>query len=199
VPASLSRAGLLRRGAVGGGALLAGASALRLAPAAAAAPSDEDLAYLRLLIGVELLEVDFGRQSLAAKTMSSDAARVVGRILAQDKAHLEGLSSLIAGAGQIPTMADDIDFAYPKGTFDSAESIIELAATLEDVALGAYLGAVGNVQAPLWRRPLGQIAASEALHVGALSAAVGRPVLGRAFTPSLPMDAVSAVLDRYES
>jgi hypothetical protein len=199
VATSLSRAALLRRGAVGGSALLVGGSALALAPAALAAPSDEDLAYLRLLIGVELLEIDFAPRALAAKTLPADAARVVGAMLAQDKAHLDGLSSLMTGAGQIPTTADDIDFGYPKGTFDSAESIMKLAVTLEEVALGAYLGAIGSVQAPLWRLPIGQIAASEALHAGALTAAAGKPVIGRAFVPSLQMDAVSSVLDRYES
>ena len=33
----------------------------------------------------------------------------------------------------------------------------------------------------------------------ALAAAAGRPVLGRAFAPSLQIDAVSAALDLYES
>jgi hypothetical protein len=184
---------------MGGSALLVGGSALALAPPALGAPSDEDLAYLRLLIAVELLEVDFVAQALAAKAVPPAAARALGGMLAQDKAHLAGLSSLMTGAGQVPATAGDIDFAYPSGTFDSAESIMKLAATLEDVSLGAYLGAIGSVQAPLWRLPLGQIAASEALHVGALAAAEGKPVIGRAFAPSLRMDAVSAVLDRYES
>ena len=53
----------MRRGAVGGGALAvsaSGLSALGFADAAAAAtPSDADLAYLRLLIAAELLVFDF--------------------------------------------------------------------------------------------------------------------------------------------
>lgn len=170
-----------------------------MAPAASAAPSDEDLAYLRLLIAVELLEVDFGTQALAANVLEADASRLLGSLLAQDKAHLTGLSSLLTGAGQIPATADDIDFTYPVGAFASADAILKLAATLENLSLGAFLGAVGTVQAPLWRLPLGQIAASEALHVGSLSDLAGQPVLGRAFVPSLDMDAVSAALDAFES
>ena len=194
-----SRAALLRRGAVGSGVLLAGGSALALAPTASAAPTDEDLAYLRLLIALELLEVDFGTQALAANLLASDASRLFSAFLAQDKAHLAGLSSLMTGTGQIPATADDIDFSYPNGAFDTAEAIMKLAVTLEDLALGAYLGAIGSVLAPLWRQPLGQIAASEAFHGGALSELAGRPVLGRAFEPALSMDAVSAALDGFES
>jgi len=196
---SLTRAALLRRGAVGGGALLAGGSALALAPAASAVPPDEDLAALRLLLAVELLEVDFATQALAANVLPANATRLLDTIAAQDKAHLTGLSSLLTGAGQVPTTADDIDFSYPSGAFRSADAILKLAATLEELALGAYLGAIGNVQAPRWRLPLGQIAAGEALHVGSLAELAGRPVLGRAFAPSLQMDAVSAALDEYES
>jgi hypothetical protein len=193
VPATLSRGALLRRGALAGGV------ALGLAPAAAAAPTDEDLACLRLLIAVELLEVDFATQALGANVLSSDASRLLGALLAQEKAHLAGLSSLAAGAGQVPATAGDIDFSYPAGTFGSTAAILKQAAALEDLALGAYLGAVGSVQAPNWKLPLGQIAASEAQHAAALAQLGGRPVLGRAFAPSLSIEAVSAALDPYES
>ena len=43
-----------------------------------------------------------------------------------------------------------IDFAYPKGSFASQASIAALGVTLETVFLGAYLGAVGAVQAVRW-------------------------------------------------
>ena len=192
----MDRAALLRRG----GALALGATALRFAaPAAAATVPDEDLAYARLLIGVELLAVDFQNQALASRKLDTRTARVVEALLAQEKAHLAGLSSLVSDAGQVPATADDIDFTYPKGTFGSEAKVAALAAVIESLSLGAYLGAVENVETPEWRLPLGQIAASEAQHVGALAAAAGKPVLGHAFAPSLQIDAVSAALDRYES
>jgi len=192
---TFDRASLVRRG----GALLAGGAALGLVPAALAAAPDEDLAYARLLIGVELLEVDFQTQALASGKLDQRAERVLKGVLAQEEAHLTGLSVLVTNAGQVPATADDVDFTYPKGTFASATKLAKLAATIETLALGAYLGAVENVQTPSWRLPLGQIAASEAQHVGALAAAAGRPVLGRAFAPSLQIDAVSAALDAFES
>ena len=191
----MNRAALLRKG----GALLAGAASLGLVPTAEAGAPDEDLAFARLLIGVELLAVDFQTRALATGKLHPGTARTFGTILAQEKAHLSGLSGLVSGAGETPATADDIDFAYPKGTFSSAATILEAAATFEKLALGAYLGAVENVQTPRWRLPLGQIAASEAQHVAGLAAAAGRPVLGRAFAPSLQIDAVSAALGLYES
>lgn len=190
----LDRATLVRRG-VG---LLAG-GAVGLAPAAFAAVPDEDLAYVRLLIGVELLEVDFQARALASGRLDPQTGRLLRTIAAQEKAHLTGLSVLVTNAGQVPATADDVDFAYPKGTFASAAKIQRLADTIETLALGAYLGAVENVQTAAWRLPLGQIAATESRHVGALAAAAGKPVLGRAFAPSLQIDAVSAALDVYES
>jgi rubrerythrin len=191
----LDRASLLRRG----GALLVGGAALGFTPIATAAIPDEDLAYARLLIGVELLEVDFQTQALASGTPDPKTQRLLKGILAQEKAHLTGLSVLVTNAGQVPATADDVDFAYPKGTFSSAARLAKTAESIEALALGAYLGAVENVQTPSWRLPLGQIAASEAQHVGALAAAAGKPVIGRAFAPSLQIDAVSAGLDAYES
>jgi len=191
----LDRATLVRRG-VG---LLAGGAVLGLAPTAFAAVPDEDLAYVRLLIGVELLEVDFQARALASGRLDPQTGRLLRTIAAQEKAHLTGLSVLVTNAGQVPATADDVDFAYPKGTFASAAKIQRLADTIETLALGAYLGAVENVQTAAWRLPLGQIAATESRHVGALAAAAGKPVLGRAFAPSLQIDAVSAALDVYES
>ena len=191
----LDRATLVRRG-VG---LLAGGAVLGLAPTAFAAVPDEDLAYVRLLIGVELLEVDFQARALASGRLDPQTGPLLRTIAAQEKAHLTGLSVLVTNAGQVPGTADDVDFAYPKGTFASAAKIQRLADTIETLALGAYLGAVENVQTAAWRLPLGQIAATESRHVGALAAAAGKPVLGRAFAPSLQIDAVSAALDVYES
>ncbi len=196
-----SRSGLLRRGAAGGGALLLSGSAVSAltGSAAAATVPDNDLAYLRLLIGAELLAVDFQTQALASGMLTSAPSALLKQMLADEQAHYQGLANLMTGAGQVPATSDDINFAYPKGSFDSAGSITKLAGTLEDLMLGAYLGAVQSVQTPRLRLPIGQIAANEAQHVSALAVSAGRPPIGRAFAPSLQIGAVSATLDTYES
>ena len=76
VGSGVSRAELLRRGAVGGGALLVSASGLSAfaGTAAAAAPPDADLAYLRLLIAAELLGIDFQTHALASRKLHTKGA-----------------------------------------------------------------------------------------------------------------------------
>lgn len=75
---------------------------------------------------------------------------------------------------------------------------MSLGRTLSTLSLGAYLGAIENVQTPAIRRPLGQIAANEAQHVSAFAQLLGGPAVGKPFAAALPIDDVSVVLDRYE-
>jgi len=201
VTGRFSRAGLVRRGAAGSGMVLVSGSVLgALARAAsAAAPPDADLAYLRLLIATELLEADFLSRALASGKLGKPGSSLLRRMAAHEKAHYTGLANLTSAAGQTPTTADDIDFSYPKGTFATSASILKQAEKLEQLVLGAYLGAGENVQTAQLRLPLCQIGASEAQHCGALAALAGRPGIESAFAASLQMDAVSDALDAYES
>jgi hypothetical protein len=192
----MNRAGLLRTG-VGGGAALLGLGVW--AESAAAAVPDGDLAYLRLLVAAELLKADFAAQAVASGKLGTPATGIVRRIHAADHAHYTGLAALMNDAGQPPATAGDIDFSYPRGSFASARSTATLAWKLTSLTLGAYLGALENVQTPSIRLPLGQIAANEAQQQSALAPLVSRPTIGRAFAAALPIDAVSAALDGYES
>lgn len=197
----LSRSRLLRRGVVGGGTLLLSGSAFgSLArPADAATVSDSDLAYLRLLIGAELLATDFQTKALASRQLRGASATAIRKMASDERAHYRVLAQLITAAGQIPASAGDIDFAYPRGSFRSESAILKLAKRIEALMLGAYLGAVEDVQTAELRLPIGQIAANEAQHAGALEALSGRSVIGRALPASLQIDAASAALDGYES
>jgi rubrerythrin len=192
---------LLRRGAVGGGALLVSASGLAaFAGTAAADVPDADLAYLRLLIATELLGIDFQTHALAShKLHTKGAAALIRKLRADENAHYAKLAAVLTAAGQTPATAADIDFAYPKGSFRSESAILKLAGKLERLMAGAYLGAAENLETPQLRLPIGQIAANEAQHVGALEALEGRSVIGKPFAPALQMGSVSDALDEYES
>jgi hypothetical protein len=202
VTSALSRTALLRWGAAGGASLLlpggAAATAARAA-AAADAPPDADLAYLRLLIGAELLAIDFQSRALAAKRRLGTLAPTIGRSLADEKAHYATLARLLSSAGQVAATSGDVDFTYPRGTFASRTSIAQLGWRIESLLLGAYLGAIGTVQTADLRLPIGQIAANEAQHLSALAPAAGKLRIGRAFPPALSMSAASARLDGFES
>ena len=165
----------------------------------AATPPDNDLAYLRVLVAGELLAADLQAKALASTKLSRHARAVISKMAADEKAHYAKLAQLVTAAGQPPATAGDIDFSYPKGSFASQAAILRLAAEVETLVLGAYLGAIENVETPELRLPIGEIAANEAQHAGALAALRGRTVIGRAFAPSLQIDAASAALDRFES
>jgi hypothetical protein len=197
----LTRGALVRRGAVGGaGVLLLGSSAGTVgAPAAAAATPDSDLAYLRVLLALELLLADFEGQALSSGKLGPHSTSLMRQLRRDDLAHAAGLSVLLAGAGQTPTTADDIDFSYPRQSFASRGSIVKLGWSLSRLALGGYLGAVEKLETSQLRGPIAQIAANEAQHLSAFAQLQGRSLVGKPFAAALPIDAVSAQLDRYES
>lgn len=196
-----TRAGLLRRGAVGGGALLVSTSGLTAFADAASAATipDADLAYLRLLIAGELLALDFQDRALASGKLRHDARPLLRKMRADEEAHYTKLANVLTVAGGTPATSGDIDFSYPKRSFHGQGSILRLAEQIERLLLGAYLGAVENVETPELRLPIGQIAANEAQHAGALAELAGGGVIGRAFAPALQMAAASDALDRFES
>ena len=109
--------------------------------------SDNDLAYVRLLVGTELLGIDFYTRAVDAKKLSSKGQKYLKAALANEKEHYQSVAAILSGASLVPLTAADVDFSYPKAAFDSAASITKLAAQLETAFLGAYLGAAGGMQA----------------------------------------------------
>lgn len=196
-----SRAGFLRQGAIGGGALLASAAGFgALAPAALAdAPPDGDLAYLRLLIAAELLALDFYGQALETGDLRRPYPALARQIRAAEHEHYTLLAALLTAAGQTPATAGDIDFAYPAGTFASRRSLLGFANELESVLVGAYVDALEHVQMPGYRETMARILVSETQHHGALAALAGKPVIEKRLPSPLRMPALSDFLDNYES
>jgi ferritin-like protein len=198
VPAAITRKSLLARGGV---AVLAASvpAALRPARAGAAAPPDNDLAYARLLVAVELLSADFYARALAAKHFGRAPTDDLKRALADEKRHYDSVAAILADAGQTPATADDIDFTYPRGAFASKGSISRLGVKIEHIALGAYLGAVGGYQTDALKLPAAQIAANEAQHLGVFTALAQGRRIGPAFAAPLAIDHASDALDAYTS
>jgi hypothetical protein len=166
----------------------------------AAALPDGDLAYLRLLIGAELLAIDLHTRAIAAtKRLGAALTATFRRALADERSHYAALTKALVDAGQPSTGAGDVDFTYPRGSFASRASIARLGWRVESLLLGSYLGAVESVQTPELRLPVGQIAANEAQHVAAFAASAGKARIGRAFPVALPIEAASDALDVFES
>ena len=204
----LTRAQLLGGGVKGGAALLLGGTATGLLAAGAQAnppaggwgaiPSG-DLAYVRLLISTELLAVDFYTNAVGSKHLRGDALADAKLAFINETEHYAYLAAAVAAVGGVALTAADIDFTYPSGGFYTAASVTKLAATLEQLTLGAYLGAAGNVVNPVLQAAIAQITANEAQHLAALLVRTGLPAYHQAFPDPLTIEEASDALAAYTS
>jgi molybdopterin-binding protein len=149
VSEAIDRGELLSGGARGAAGLLLAGSAFGLAPAVARAdtPSDNDLAYARLLVTIELLALDFYSAAISSRHFHGAALTGLRRARADEAKHRDAAAAVLTSAGQVPPLADDVDFSYPRGSFATRASIARLGARLESLFLGAYLGAVEGYEA----------------------------------------------------
>jgi hypothetical protein len=180
---------------------VAGTAVAALAPVAAADPlSDNDLAIARVLVAAELLGIDFYQQSLDAKKLDKDDTKRFAQILSNEKEHYQSVAQILSGAGQVPATSLDIDMSYPKGTFDSADSINKQAQEIETIMLGCCLGAVAGFQAVAIAAGVATIGASEAQHVAFFQTKLTGKPFALAFPgPPLNFDAATAALDKYQT
>jgi hypothetical protein len=191
----LSRAELLRRGGGGGAAiLLAGALP---AGARAAVSSDNDLAYARLLVAVELLAIDFYQRALRSAQLGSAAAAGLRRSLTDERKHYRAIGAILLAAGETPLTAADIDFSYPRTAFGRRASLTGLGARLESLFLGAYLGAVAGFEASESKLTAARIAACEAQHLSVFTGEARGQRIGPAFPRVLTIDRASNALDAF--
>ena len=193
---------MFSRGAKGGAALLlAGSFGGSLVDSAAAADTvpDGDLAYARLLVGAELLALDFYARAIASKRLSGDALGALKRARVNEREHYDKVSEILSGSGQTPAVASDFDFSYPKEAFASKSSIAKLGVTLEAAFMGAYLGAVDGLQTNALKLPVAQIASNEAEHLSVFMRLFGRSPIGISLPRPLTIDQASNALDVFTS
>ena len=197
---AIDRGELLSGGARGAAGLLLAGSAFGLAPAVARAdtPSDNDLAYARLLVTMELA-LDFYSTAISSRHAHGAALTGLRRARADEAKHRDAAAAVLTSAGQVPPLADDVDFSYPRGSFASRASIARLGARLESLFLGAYLGAVEGYEANALKQSAARAAASEAQHLSVFTAEARGERLGPAFPKALAIDRVSNALDRFTS
>jgi len=121
------------------------------------------------------------------------------RARADEAKHRDAAAAVLTSDGQVPPVAGDVDFSYPRGSFASRASIARLGARLESLFLGAYLGAVEGYAANTLKQSAARAAASEAQHLSVFTAEARGERLGPAFPKALAIDRVSNALDRFTS
>ena len=197
----LDRRQLLSRGAQAGASLfVAGGIAGVLSPRAAAdSIPDGDLAYARLLIGIEVLALDFYTQAIAARQFGPGATAFMRRARFNEGEHYAAVAQILTGAGQVAATAADFDFSYPAKAFASKCAIAKLGVAVETLSVGAYLGAVDALNTTKLKLPVARIAASEAEHLGAFKGLADGGPVGNSFPDALTIDAASNAFDLYAS
>lgn len=198
--ASITRGQFLGRGAKGGAALfVAGTALAEFADTAAAALPLSDTAYVRLLVGAELLALDFYTQAINAAVTGPAVTKYLKLAYFNEQQHYQSIAGILSGEGVTPAVANDITFTYPSGTFASEKSILALAEQLEATIVGAYAGAVGGIQTTSLLTGLAQIAACEAQHLSYFTVASGGKAFSLSFPPALSIEQSSNALAAYSS
>ncbi|HZO62504.1 MAG TPA: ferritin-like domain-containing protein [Gaiellaceae bacterium] len=176
---------------------VAGAALDALGGNADAALPSGDLAYARLLVGAELLGMDFYSQAIAAANSGPRVAGYLKRAYFNEAEHYQSVAGILSGAGVTPAISSDITFSYPRGTFASEASIVAFASKLERVMLGAYLGAVGGIQTTSFLQGIAEIAACEAQHAGCFASLGGGEAFRLSFPPALTIEQASDAMAAY--
>jgi len=195
VTLSISRADLVRRGAalaVAGGAVGVFTEAANADPV-----SDQDLAYVRLLVTAELLQSNFYNQAVAASNTSGQVQKYLKRAAMNEQEHYKSVAGIVTGTGNVPAVAEDVNFSYPAGTFDSEASIVKAAAALESAVVSMYAGAMGGIVTNQFKTALGQIAACEAQHCSYFETRMGGHPFWLSFPPPFTIQQASDAMNAY--
>jgi hypothetical protein len=167
------------------------AASMIISGKASAKTSDVDIANFALTL--EYLEAEFYAMALDAGVLSGDALGVVENLESHESQHVDALIGLIDSVGATPV--EKPTFTFPADATSSQAAILETAATLEPVGVGAYLGAAPLISSPDILAAAGSIAGVEGEHVVAINWLLGVvPYANEAFPEALTLDEVSAAV-----
>ena len=133
---------------------------------------------MRLLASGELLAQAFYTSALASKKLSKAEAADLGRALDNERDHYTALKQIL---GDAAPLADDFEFAFPKGAFARRGRMLRLGTAIETALAGTYASAAATASTLELRALLAQVAVSEAQHVAVLNR-----IRGGAPAPSFP-------------
>jgi Ferritin-like domain len=176
VTTRVTRSRLLVGAAAGGAALAAGWPA----PPAAAAPSEQDLAWLRFAVTLEFVSREYYRRARRTGIFRGDEARALERATGAEVAHMNRFRTALTDAGESAIDLADLEVVFPDGAFTTRAAAASLGRRIEALSLHAYLGAVTAIRDEAVRRLFAQVSASESAQLTYLTGLVA-PVLGDPF------------------
>lgn len=158
--ASDSRAGFLRKAAIGGAGIIGGGAFLGAIPknAAAAVPAS-DIAILNFALTLEHLEADFYAEAVRNNKLGVGVTKRFATVVAQhERSHVVFLQKVL---GSKAIAKPKFDF---KGTTADKAKFEATADALENLGVHAYLGQVANIKAAAVLVGAGRILPVEARH-----------------------------------
>jgi len=165
----LSRARLLERALIGGGAVIAGGVLLGGLPSTGStAPSaSQDVEILNFALLIEYLQASFYAEALAKGALRRERRRFARIVGSHEQAHASLIDRTLAGKARQKPRFDFSDTTSEQAKFD------QTAVVLEEIGLAAYNGQASN----LTKAALGtaaKIVSVEARHASWIRAIVGR-------------------------
>ncbi len=147
--------------------------------------ADDDLAIVNYALTLEYIEADFYAAVIDSGLFSGASLELIKVFGEHEATHVEALMATAASLGE--------PAAKPETTFplESADAVLELAATVENLGAAAYLGQAGAIQNKEILAAALAIHTVEARHAAALNILTGKsPTPDGAFAAPLSMDEV---------
>ena len=129
-----------------------------------------DVGIAKYALTLEYLEADFYKQDDESGMLKGQALELGKQFGEHEQTHVQALEAMLKKLGQkLP--------AKPKGKFplDSQDSILNLAASVENLGAAAYLGQAAKIKDPEVLAAALSIHTVEARHASALNQALGKP------------------------
>jgi rubrerythrin len=144
-----------------------------------------DLGIANYALTLEYLETQFYNDAAASGMLKGKVLDLAKRFGSEEQEHIDALTALIKKAGGKPA-------SKPKAKFplDSAKSILDLAATVENLGANAYLGQAGNIKDKEILAAALSIHSVEARHAAVLNLATKAAPAAGAFAKPATADEV---------
>jgi hypothetical protein len=161
-----TRAQMLRRAIICGGAIAGGVATWGLPQLTAAASKERDARVLNLVLAVEYTEVAFYQEALDRGALTGELERYARVVLEHEKAHLAFVKQALGGAADPAPR-----HAFGDKTKD-ADAFTAAAVKLEDLAVATYNGQAVNLT-PGSLKAAARIVSVEARHAAWIRSIVG--------------------------
>jgi len=145
-----------------------------------------DLKIVNYALTLEYLEADFYSKVAASGLFKGAQLSVIKKFGDQEQQHVDALTATVKKLGGTPAAKPQTKFPLT-----SASSVLNLAATVENLGSAAYLGQAGNIQSKEVLAAALSIHTVEARHAAALNKLLGKSIVpDGAFAKPASMDQV---------